>query len=138
MKEFKGDKRTKEYKEWKASFDKENSIGLGDVIEKVTAATHVKKVVEFIAGDDCGCKERKEKLNKHRLKFPLVRCFTEDLYNKWTSFTERNPKEINHKDQELIIDSFNQLFARKISHNHLCCGNANLYIEQINKVYTKY
>ena len=30
MEEFKGDKRTKAYKEWKAKFDKQNSISLKD------------------------------------------------------------------------------------------------------------
>jgi hypothetical protein len=61
------DKRTKEYKEWKANFEEineETSEGLGDTIEKVTEATGIKKLVKFIAGDDCGCDDRKEKLNK--------------------------------------------------------------------------
>ena len=46
------------------------SRGLGDTIEKLTTATGVKKVVDTIAektGRDCGCKRRKEMLNK---KFP--------------------------------------------------------------------
>ena len=43
------DKRTKEYKEWKANFDA-SSVGLGDSIEKVTEATGIKKAVKFIAG----------------------------------------------------------------------------------------
>jgi len=44
------------------------SRGLGDTIEKFTKATGIKKVVEKITGEkDCGCKERKEALNK---KFP--------------------------------------------------------------------
>ena len=30
MEEFKGDKRTKAYKEWKAKFDKQTSISLKD------------------------------------------------------------------------------------------------------------
>ena len=42
------------------------SKGLGDTIEKITKVTGVKKVVEKISeiiGEDCGCDERKEKLN---------------------------------------------------------------------------
>ena len=39
------------------------SEGLGDTIEKFTEATGIKKVVKWIAGDDCGCEERKAKLN---------------------------------------------------------------------------
>ena len=72
------DKRTKEYKEWKANFEESNeetSEGLGDTIDKVTEATGIKKLVKFIAGDDCGCDDRKEKLNKLFPFFVLLSSF---------------------------------------------------------------
>ena len=62
------DKRTKEYKNWKKKFDLENqnkSKGVGDTTEKFTHTTGIKKMVEFIAGEDCGCDKRQEKLNKY-------------------------------------------------------------------------
>ena len=43
------------------------SKGLGDSIEKFTKATGLKKIVEGtskLLNKDCGCNERKEKLNK--------------------------------------------------------------------------
>jgi hypothetical protein len=40
------------------------SKGLGDTIERITETTGIKKMVKKVVGDDCGCKERKEKLNK--------------------------------------------------------------------------
>lgn len=40
------------------------SKGLGDTIAKITEATGIDKVVEAVVGDDCGCKERRAKLNK--------------------------------------------------------------------------
>ncbi len=43
------------------------SKGLGDTIEKITIATGVKKTVDSLftsTGKDCGCKKRKDKLNK--------------------------------------------------------------------------
>lgn len=40
------------------------SEGLGDTIEKITEATGIKQVVKAVAGDDCGCEERKHKLNR--------------------------------------------------------------------------
>lgn len=46
------------------------SKGLGDTIEKVTAATGIKKAVEFVSkasGIDCRCPERKETLNNPKL-----------------------------------------------------------------------
>lgn len=46
------------------------SKGLGDTIEKITMATGIKKVVEAVAHSvdaDCGCEERKRKLNNPNL-----------------------------------------------------------------------
>ncbi len=44
------------------------SKGLGDTIEKITTATGVKAMVEKVAkavgADDCGCKARKDALNR--------------------------------------------------------------------------
>ena len=62
MTEFKGDKRSKAYKEWKKNHEKASS-GLGDTVEKITKATGIKKAVKFLAGEDCGCDARQEKLN---------------------------------------------------------------------------
>ena len=40
------------------------SQGLGDSVEKFTEITGIKKITQKIFGEDCGCKERKEMLNK--------------------------------------------------------------------------
>ena len=45
------------------SLDKQPK-GLGDQIERFTEATGIKKLVKWAFGDDCGCDERKEYLNK--------------------------------------------------------------------------
>ena len=47
--------------------EQEKSKGLGDTIEKITTVTGIKKVVEAVAkatGKDCGCKARKDALNR--------------------------------------------------------------------------
>jgi hypothetical protein len=41
----------------------EKSKGLGDSVEKFTQATGLKRLVESVS-KDCGCQERKEKLNE--------------------------------------------------------------------------
>ncbi len=129
------DKRTKEYKEWKA-----DSIGLGDVVEKITTATGIKKVVElFTDGKDCGCSERKEKLNKIKLRFPVQRCFTEDLYNQWTDFRNRPDKNaVNHQEQLFVIEVTKHLFARAFKPCSRCGTEVQRRIEQIDKIYTQY
>lgn len=44
---------------------KENySRGFGDTVERFTTATGIKAVTKAVFGDQCGCQERKEWLNK--------------------------------------------------------------------------
>ena len=46
------------------------SKGLGDTVEKITKATGIKTMVKTMSkviGKDCGCRDRREFLNK---KFP--------------------------------------------------------------------
>ena len=42
---------------------KMKSKGLGDTVEKITKATGIKSLFERLHGD-CGCDERKDKLNQ--------------------------------------------------------------------------
>ncbi len=58
---------------------KRKAKGLGDTIEQITEVTGIKKLVEFVAGEDCGCEERKKKLNE---LFPYrnTNCLTEEEY----------------------------------------------------------
>ena len=57
---------------------KNKSKGLGDTIDKFTEKTGIKKIVKAIAGDDCGCEDRKRKLNQLFPNFKNIRQFTED------------------------------------------------------------
>ena len=107
MTEFKGDKRSKAYKEWKKNHT-ESSKGLGDTVEKFTEATGIKKLVKFVAGDDCGCDERKEKLN---YLFPNYRpnCLTEDEYN----YLEERVGKLNTvtiEEQKALLNIYNRVF----------------------------
>lgn len=132
------DKRTKEYKEYKANYD--NPKGLGDVVKSVLEKTGIKKVVElFTDGLDCGCDKRKEILNKIKLQYPFQRCFTEDLYNKWTTFKERpNQELVTHQEQLLIIMVTEHLFARTFKPCYHCGNEIKTKIAQIDKVYNEY
>jgi hypothetical protein len=109
MKEFKGDKRTKEYKQWKANFEKQ-SAGLGDTVEKITTATGIKKAVKFLAGEDCGCDERKDKLNKI---FPYQKpnCLTEIEYIYLKDNLNKN--KITPDIQKELVNIYNRIFNEK-------------------------
>lgn len=132
------DKRTKEYKQWKANFDKKNSIGLGDAIEKVTSATGIKKAAEAFTpeGKDCGCKERKEKLNGTRIKYPNVRCFTESQFSQWTEFRKLKTGVTRDQQTDILIPIYLHLFARDLKKPRNCC--IDTFIEEIDTVYKTY
>jgi len=113
MKEPK-DKRTKAYKEWKKNFDAEQenkSKGLGDDIEKITEATGIKKLVKFIAGEDCGCDERKEKLNKI-FRHNKLECLTEDEYNYLTVLFAKNKNVLNNEEVKKLYEISNRIFNK--------------------------
>ena len=135
------DKRTKEYKEWKANFDKDNSIGVGDVVEKITKATGIKKIVDTFTpeGKDCGCEERKKKLNKTRISTTALRCLTEEQYNTWKTFINRDRKAevTNEQQRDIIIPIYAHVFA--IQHKVSSCGKCvKKLIDEINNVFNTY
>ena len=86
----------------KRSPKKRPSQGLGDTIAKVTKATGIEKLVKFIAGEDCGCNERKEKLNK---LFPYVKpeCLQEDEYQYLVWWFSETRNQIKPSEQRELI-----------------------------------
>ena len=140
------DKRTTAYKEWKAKQNTQtftiktgnhnqkldipdeiiNELikprGLGDTIEKITEATGIKKVVKAIFGDDCGCDERRDRLNEKYTKArPAERCFTETLYDRYKAYRER--RTLNHWNQidiDVLIDCYAHIFAIQYFSKDLC------------------
>lgn len=108
MTEFKGDKRTKAYKEWKAKYEKQ-SKGLGDTVEKITEATGIKKAVKFLAGEDCGCDERKDKLN-YLFPYQKPNCLTEAEYVYLDKYFEGKPNKITAVMQNELLIIYNRVF----------------------------
>lgn len=106
--EFKGDKRTKAYKEWKAKYES-GSTGLGDTVEKITEATGIKKAVKFLAGEDCGCDERKDKLN-YLFPYQKPNCLTEGEYFYLAEYFESKPNRVTSVVQEELLAIYNRVF----------------------------
>jgi len=113
---------------------KPKSLGLGDTIEKITEATGIKKVVEFIAGEDCGCEERKQKLNK---LFPYVECLNEKEFDYLTDFQPWKKVRLEPADQEQLLSVYNRVFSKrkKITHCSSCWKNI---ISDLKNVYDTY
>ena len=107
MEEFKGDKRSKAYKECKKNHANK-SEGVGDTVAKITKATGIEKAVKFLAGEDCGCDERKKTLN-HIFPYQKPLCFTEDEYNY---LSERIGKinQVTVPEQKELLVIYNRVF----------------------------
>jgi hypothetical protein len=105
------DKRTKAYKDWKANQEKA-SEGLGDTIAKVTEATGIKKAVKFIAGEDCGCDERQERLNRV-FKYNKPECLNEEEYEYIADWIENGKDKLNSKQLKEMNVIYNRVFKKK-------------------------
>ena len=135
------DKRTKEYKEWKKQQPAE---GLGDIVEKVTEATGIKSAVKWLAGDDCGCDERKEFLNKIWRRNP--NCLEEHEYKwlaefmaeHWDNDTERWCKGANHHDKVKLIKIYNRVFKVKQGTGTTCSSCVRDIADKMKQVYEAY
>ena len=108
------DKRTKEYKEWKAWHEKQ-SEGLGDTIEKVTKATGVKTLVEkatkAFGYEDCGCDKRKEKLNNFQLfRYRKPKCLELDEFIWLSEFFAASRTRVTIPEQNRMYEIYNRVF----------------------------
>ena len=133
------DKRTKEYKEWKERFEQENSTGLGDVVEKITKATGIKAAVKFVAGEDCGCEERKKKLNNLRWKGRRnVNCLTEDEYNDIKILSNKRRDLWTHSDQQRIVRIQERVFNLRYQGTITCADCIRSAWNDIKEVFDNY
>jgi len=105
------DKRTKAYKDWKANQEKA-SEGLGDTIAKVTEATGIKKAVKFLAGEDCGCDERQERLNRI-FKYNNPECLNQQEYEYIADWIESGKDQLNSKQLKEMNVIYNRVFKKK-------------------------
>ena len=116
---------------------KKKSKGLGDTIEKFTEATGIKKVVKWIAGEDCGCDKRKEKLNQIFKYRTPPECLNESEYNYLTEFFKINKQTLKYDEQREILKISNRVFneRRELS----TCGSCvRELINQIKRLYDIY
>jgi len=140
------DKRTNEYKDWKKSQDlqphtpKEDVIieGVGDKVEKVFKAVGIDKLVKFVAGEDCGCDERKKKLNElfasHSLK---AQCLSEDEYNYLDTFFKRNPSTVLPSEQKHLGEIYQRTF--NLRYETSTCGSCvRTMVNRLEKLYKAY
>jgi len=130
------DKRTKEYKEWKKNFDNSDK-GLGDKVEKVFKKTGIAKAAKWALGEDCGCDERKEKLNK---LFPSKKtnCLTEDEYNYLNTFFKFKNSQVTVDQQQKLVIIYNRVFnSNAVITSCTSCFLSGVY-DKLNKIFNQY
>ena len=131
------------------------SQGLGDDIEKLTKATGIdkvaKKVAKALGKEDCGCKERKDLLNK-LIPYGNTKenCMTEDQVREYERIRDKyfvNKKgpittgkvqfkgKQGHEDLAAMVALYNSVLNRNIKGCQGC--NAFIYWDRLTNVYAK-
>jgi len=135
------DKRTNEYKEWKKAqtdlqpHEPKPSEGLGDTLEKVFKATKIDKLVKFVMGEDCGCDERKKKLNERFAYSKKPECLTEEEYNWLDNFFGKNPQSIKPSEQKEARVIHKRIFKYE---EGTCDGCVRSMMNNLKTVYEAY
>jgi len=141
------DKRTNEYKQWKqeqlnAKFEENQTIGLGDVVEKITTVTGIKAIVEAFTpeGKDCGCDKRKDKLNNlFKNKSPL--CLNVEEYEVLSDIMEREhivkERSVSQSEQTALLKVYNRIFNVKKAGTS-CNGCVRSLVKDLQAVYQTY
>jgi hypothetical protein len=119
------------------SNQKTKSTGIGDSVEKVFQATGIDKVAKFVLGEDCGCSDRREVLNK---MFPYQKpnCLTEDEYNYLTEYFSKRVSKISGKQQETLVAIYNRVFNDKAQTTGCSSCFLNNIHKKLERVYKEY
>lgn len=112
------------------------SKGLGDTVAKVTKYTKIDKLVEFVAGEDCGCKERQEKLNK-MFPYKTPECLTEVEHEHLTNLLPKMTVRVRPSEQLQFLKVYNRVF--KTNEQPTSCASClNDMLRKMKQVYNAY
>jgi hypothetical protein len=119
---------------------KKKAEGLGDTIESITEATGIKAAVEMFSkatGIDCGCEERKAKLNELFSYSRKVNCLTEKDYNALTDLIAPNKSSLTIEEQQVISEIYYNVFNYRLQLSS--CGSCWAgKVQELRKVYNEY
>ena len=115
---------------------RKKAVGLGDTVEEVLEATGIAKIAKFILGEDCGCDERKAKLNAlFPYKNPL--CLEEPEYMFLKEWFERNTNVVKPSEQATMLKIHSRIF--KVRNEPTSCVPCLLEkVNQLRTVYNEY
>jgi hypothetical protein len=112
------------------------SKGFGDTVAKFTEATGIDKLVNFIAGEDCGCDKRKEKLNK-MFPYKTPECLTEVEHKQLTYLLPKMTVRVRPSEQLQFLEVYNRVF--KTNEQPTSCASClNDMLRKMKQVYNAY
>ena len=112
------------------------SEGLGDTVEKVLEATGIAKVAKWLLGEDCGCDERKQKLNE---LFPYRKalCLEENEFSYLNEWFNKNTDRVTPIEQIELFKIHSRVF--QVRNELTSCPSCVLErINDLRKVYNQY
>jgi hypothetical protein len=115
---------------------RKKAVGLGDTVESILAATHVDKMAKWLLGDDCGCNERKKKLNE---LFPYRKpeCLEEPEHRFLKEWFEKNTDVVKPSEQATMLKIHSRIF--KVRNEPTSCVPCLLdKVNQLRTVYNEY
>jgi len=145
MEEFKGDKRSKAYRDYKKSFEEEQSKkpdGVGDVVENILHSKPIEPLTNIIKkmiwsdGEDCKCSERKEKLNKI-FHFQKPKCLSESEFNYLSDFFSVRRNTVTFQQREELYRIVNRVFGRELKNTN-CPSCISKIIRELDAIYKTY
>jgi hypothetical protein len=112
------------------------SKGFGDTVAKFTEATGIDKLVNFVAGEDCGCDKRKEKLNK-LFPYKTPECLTEVEHKQLTYLLPKMVLRVRPSEQLQFLEVYNRVF--KTNEQPTSCASClNDMLRKMKQVYNAY
>ena len=110
--------------------------GLGDTIEQITTATGIKAVVEKVSeltGIDCGCEERREKLNA-LWSYRQPKCLSQNSIEWFSSFLKNKPEQLTIILQNKLKSIYKEVFDIDFASTN-CASCWRDMIREIERVY---
>lgn len=115
---------------------KKQAEGLGDTVENILEVTGIAKVAKWVLGEDCGCEERKEKLND-LWRYTKPECLTEDEYKYLNEFYSSLKGSVSPNQQRELLKIYNRVFKQRMQPTS--CGSCvREIVNKLNKLYAIY
>lgn len=110
--------------------------GLGDIVEVVFKATGIDKVAKFLLGEDCGCEERKEKLN-NLFRGKKAKCLTEIEHTYLSTFFESKINSVKPSVQYELLKIHSRVFSVR-NEPTSCADCLRWVVKELEAVYNEY